>query len=282
MSHSGKTIVAGIIGWPVAHSRSPLLHGHWLEEKKIDGAYIPLPVSSENFKDALRALPKLGFAGVNVTIPHKQAAFEAVDKTDEIATQTGAVNTVTIQNDGQLLGTNTDVFGFLQNLDAGAPQWRSLGGPVAVLGAGGAVRAVCAALQSVALDNIRLVNRTREKAENISQIFGGNIDVVSWDERHDALADCALLVNGTSLGMSGQQPLDLKLDALPVDAVVTDIVYSPLKTPLLKNAEDRGNPIVDGLGMLIHQARPGFAAWFGALPEASEEIRNLLIRDLEL
>ena len=270
--------MAGIIGWPVAHSRSPRLHGHWLERYGIDGTYLPLPVPPGKVGEALAALPLLGFAGVNVTLPHKQAALAAMDRVDAQARRIGAVNTVVVV-DGALIGSNTDAFGFIAGLDADAPDWRR-DRPAVVLGAGGAARAVIVGLQDSGVAEIRLCNRTRAHAESVVGDLGNDVVVVAWDERHQALAGAGLLVNTTTLGMDGKPALVIALDALDGDAVVTDIIYVPLRTELLRHADERGLKTVDGLGMLLHQACPGFAAWFGRQPEVDEELRRVVLADL--
>ncbi len=274
---SGRSRIAGVMGWPVAHSRSPRLHGYWLWQYGIDGAYVPLPVRPEQFAAALRALPMLGFAGVNVTVPHKEAALGAVDRSDSAARRIGAVNTIVVALDGTLDGRNSDGFGFTENLRAGVPGWSPKAGPAVILGAGGAARAVAVALLDGSVPEIRIVNRTTERAERLSGDIGGPFRVYGWADRANALGDAALLVNTTTLGMSGQPPLVLTLDRLPTTAVVNDIVYSPLETALLAAAKARGNRVVDGLGMLLHQARPGFAAWFGVEPAVTPELRRFVL-----
>jgi shikimate dehydrogenase len=265
------------MGWPVAHSRSPRLHGYWLRAYGIDGAYVPLPVRPEQFATALRALPMLGFAGVNVTVPHKEAALAAVDRSDSTARRIGAVNMVVITSDGTLDGRNSDGFGFRENLRATAPEWSPKAGPAVILGAGGAARAIAVALLEAGAPEIRVVNRTVERAERLSREIGGPFRIYGWGDRTSALIDAALLVNTTTLGMSGQPVLELGLDRLPTTAVVNDIVYSPLETVLLAAAKARGNPVVDGLGMLLHQARPAFAAWFGVEPAVTPELRRFVL-----
>lgn len=276
MTISGKAKLAGVMGWPVAHSLSPRLHGYWLEHHRIDGAYVPLAVPPEKFVVALRTLPTLGFAGANVTVPHKEAALAAVDRVEPLAERIGAVNTIVIEADGALEGRNTDAFGFVANLDEGAPGWRKTAGPAVVLGAGGAARAVVAALVDLGIA-VRLVNRTTERAQALAEAIGDNIDIVPWSRRTDALDGAGLLVNTTTLGMTGKPALDLALDPLPKTATVNDIVYAPLRTELLQAAAARGNRTVDGLGMLLHQARPGFAAWFGVEPEVTAELRAFVL-----
>ena len=281
MTISGKACVAGVLGWPVSHSRSPLLHNYWLAEYGIDGAYVPLGVEPSRFEFALRALADLGFSGANVTVPHKEAACRLVDELDPAAKRIGAVNTIVVGAGGRLVGTNTDGFGFVTAIQQVVPRWNPQVGPAVVIGAGGASRAILAALQDAGTPEIRLVNRTSARADSLAIEFGPPVTPVRWDERGDALGDAMLVVNTTSLGMAGNPPLDLPLDSLPDDAVVDDIVYVPLRTPLLAAAAARGNPVVDGLEMLLHQARPGFAAWFGREPEVSAALRAFLIKDLE-
>lgn len=276
-----STIRAGVMGWPVAHSRSPLIHGYWLRQYRIDGRYEALAVPPDDFERVFRALPAEGFAGVNITLPHKEAAFRACDEIDGLACRLGAVNTVVVGKDNRLRGTNTDGYGFMENLRAGAPGWRPDAGPAVVLGAGGAARAVVAALIDAGVPRLRLLNRTAARAALLAKELGGPVEVCDWSTRGEALDGAALLVNTTTLGMAGAPPLELDLGALPIEAVVTDIVYTPLMTPLLRNATRHGNKVVDGLGMLLHQARPGFRAWFGVEPVVSPELRSLVIADIE-
>ncbi len=280
VTNSGKTKLAGVIGWPVSHSRSPRLHGFWLNSYGIDGAYLPLAVRPEQARDAIRALPFLGFAGANVTLPHKAAALSAVDRVTAQARRIGAVNTIVVAADGTLDGSNSDGFGFLENLRQSAPQWQPGQGPAVLLGAGGAARAVAAALVDAGVPELRLVNRTAARAEQLARDIGGPIKPCVWEQHGVALKDAALLVNSTTLGMKGQPPLDIDLQPLPPTAVVYDIVYVPLETPLLAAARARGLATVDGLGMLLHQARPGFAAWFGVEPVVSPELRSFILADL--
>jgi shikimate dehydrogenase len=277
---SGKAKLAGVMGWPVGHSRSPRLHGYWLKQYGIDGAYVPLPVKPENVAAALRGLASLGFAGCNVTVPHKVAVMQLVDRVDANARRMGAVNTVVVAADGKLEGSNTDAFGFIESLRQQAPAWRAAAGPVVVLGAGGAARAVLVALIDAGAAEIRVVNRTASRAEALVADLGGPVQVRGWGERDAALDGAALLVNTTTLGMSGQPALDIDLARLPPWAAVNDIVYAPLETPLLRVARQRGNIGVDGLGMLLHQARPGFHAWFGTDPAVSAELRAYVAEGL--
>ena len=272
---TGAAKKAGVVGWPVEHSRSPRLHGWWLQLYDVDGAYIPLPVRPDDLETAIRALPKLGFAGCNVTLPHKQAMLQVVDEIDPVARRIGAINTVVVDADGKLTGSNTDAFGFIEALREAVPNWRP-NGPCVVLGAGGAARAVIVSLLDAGASELRLLNRTRDKAEELATL-DPRIQVADWSERASALAGATLLVNTTSLGMVGNAELELALDDLPVDALVNDIVYTPLYTSLLDRAMARGNRIVDGLGMLLHQARPGFAAWFGIEPAVSADLRHYVL-----
>jgi shikimate dehydrogenase len=247
-------IRAGVMGWPVEHSRSP----------------------PEGFRAALSALAEKGFAGCNLTLPHKEAALAIIDHVDASARRIGAVNTIVVRGDRSLEGRNTDSFGFIENLRAGAPDWRTDRGAAVVLGAGGAARAVVAALVDAGVPELRLLNRHRARAESLAAALGGNIRVLDWEARSRSLAGAALLVNTTSLGMHGAPPLGLTLDALDPAAAVNDIVYAPLETPLLAAARRRGNTAVDGLGMLLHQARPAFAAWFGIMPEVTPDLRRTI------
>jgi len=278
MTLSGRTKLAGVMGWPVAHSRSPRLHGYWLQHYEIDGAYVPLPVRAEAFEHGLRSLADLGFRGVNVTVPYKEAALAACDQVEDSGHRLGAVNTI-VMGDGRLRGFNSDGFGFIENLRQGAPQWQAQKAPAVVIGAGGAARAVVAALIDAAVPEIRLVNRTRARADAVAKDLAGPVQVLDWPERGRALSEAGLLVNATSLGMTEQPPLELHLADLPRAALVSDIVYAPLETPLLAQARARGNVVVDGLGMLLHQARPGFEAWFGVAPEVTPELRRFVLAD---
>jgi len=269
--------LAGVMGWPVAHSRSPVIHNHWIEEHQLRGAYVLLPVQPEKLEQALRALPVLGIAGCNLTIPHKIDAMGIVDHIDALGQRIGAVNTIVVNADGSLSGRNTDAFGFIQSLYEAGSGWKPVDGPACVVGAGGAARAVVTGLLDEGVTEIRLTNRSDAKAIDMAQEFGSRVKAVPWAERHDALEGVALLVNTTNQGMHGQGPLDLRLDALPVTALVSDIVYVPMETPLLAAAASRGNPTVNGLGMLLHQARPAFEAWFGPLPSVSPALMQKIL-----
>ena len=271
---SGNARLAGVMGWPIGHSLSPRLHGFWLETLNIDGAYVPLAVAPENAVTAISSLPKLGFKGINITVPHKETAMAAVDTLDDLARRIGAVNTIVFDEDGKSHGTNTDGYGFLENIRQQVPDLDFTNGPAMVLGAGGAARAVIVALLDAGVSEVRLTNRTQERAASLANDVGDKIKTIPWEQRADSLADVSLLVNTTTLGMTGQPALELCLDRLPSSACVNDIVYAPLETTLLSMARERGNAVADGIGMLLHQARPGFKAWFGQDPKVTDALRN--------
>jgi len=264
---------ACVIGWPVEHSRSPLIHRYWLAEYGIDGAYEKEAVRPEELADFLRSLGAHGYAGANVTLPHKEAALKLAAVADEAARAIGAANTLWLDQAGRLCAGNTDAYGFTTNLEAQAPDWNSGRRPAMVLGAGGAARAILHGLQTEGASRIFIANRTSGRAKDLAKEFGPSVTVVDWADRAQALAGCGLLVNATSLGMTGKEPLDLDLAALPADAAVADVVYSPLDTGLLAAARARGHRTVDGLGMLLHQAVPGFERWFGVRPKVTRELR---------
>ena len=279
---------AGVIGWPVKHSRSPKLHGYWLKQYGLKGRYDLLPLPPEDLGEFLTALKRSGkaenFRGVNVTLPHKEAVLPYLDEIDDAAKRIGAANTLILREDGSLYGQNTDGYGFLQNLRESQPNWQPQAGPGIMLGAGGGARAICVALLDAGLPALTIVNRNMERAETLAQALNDGLDdprvsVADWERRADLLEGAGLLVNSTSLGMTGQPPLDIALDGLPRSALVTDIVYAPLETGLLAAARARGNPVVDGLGMLLHQGRPGFAAWFGQWPEVTPGLRDAVLAD---
>lgn len=272
---SGTARLAGITGWPVSHSRSPRLHGFWLERHGIDGAYLPLPIDPADFPAAIRGLMSSGFAGVNVTIPHKIAAFAICDEVDCSARRAGAVNTLVFEA-GRIRGSNTDGWGFLENLRAHGVD--PAAGPALILGAGGAARAVAAVLLERDV-RVTMANRTRSRAEALARELPG-LTIIDWGARDHALADQALLVNTTSLGMAGHPPVEIDLDRAARGLTVADIVYVPLETPLLAAAHARQIRAVEGLGMLLHQAVPGFQAWFGVEPAVDDALRRFVAADL--
>jgi shikimate dehydrogenase len=271
---------ACVIGWPVEHSRSPMIHRYWLSLYRIDGSYEKEAVPPEEAKAFMRSLSSHGYVGANVTLPHKLVALEAADVKDEAARAIGAANTLWLDAAGRLNAGNTDAYGFMTNLDGEAPRWNEGKRPVVVLGAGGAARAVLYGLLQAGASKVLLANRSRVRAEDLALAFPPRVEVVEWEARDRALAGCGLLVNTTSLGMTGQAPLAIDLGALPRDAVVADIVYSPLETELLTTARKRGNIAVDGLGMLLHQAVPGFERWFGVRPEVTPELKAFVAASL--
>lgn len=271
---------ACVIGWPIVHSRSPSIHRYWLKRYDIDGTYDRVAVRPNELAGVIETLRGDGYRGLNVTVPHKEAVLDLVNEADEVAHAIGAANTLWFE-DGLLLATNTDAYGFIANLSAEAPGWRNLGAPVVVLGAGGAARAVVKGLISEGVREIRLMNRTRERAQLLARHFGAMISVHSWRARDRAIAGSGLLVNTTSLGMMGARPLDIEIGELVANAIVADIVYAPLETGLLRQAQAMGFRTVDGLGMLLHQAIPGFEKWFGVRPEVTPELRDHIIADLE-
>ncbi len=281
MSHVDRLLLAGVIGWPIMHSRSPMLHNHWFEKNNLVGRYIPLAIEPKNLEAALRGLHPLGFAGVNVTIPHKQAVIPFLDEVSLAAQRIGAVSCIHARPDGALIGSNNDAHGFIRNVQVSFPHWRANAGPITVIGAGGGSRAVCFGLLSEGATEIRLVNRSLEKAQAIAHDLGGAIKPLPWSERHQALGGVQMVVNTTSLGMVGQEELDLNLQDLSADALVSDIVYIPLETTLLKTARLRGNPTLNGLGMLLHQGPLAWKVWFGIEPEVTPELRALLEKSIQ-
>ncbi|MCP4936902.1 MAG: shikimate dehydrogenase [bacterium] len=271
---------ACVIGWPIKHSRSPMIHGFWLRQHGIEGDYVKCAVEPDALADFLGNLERNGFGGCNVTVPHKEAAFKLADVVDEAASAVQAANTLWLA-DGKLHASNTDVYGFMTHLEQSAHAWHEPGRPVALLGAGGAARAILYGLHQAGVKEIRLFNRTKSRAEELKAFYESGVSVVNWNERHEGLKDCTLVVNSTTLGMDGSSALDLSLDALPADGVVADIVYAPLETDLLAAARQKGCRTVDGLGMLLHQAVPGFERWFGVQPQVTNELRDLIVADLE-
>jgi shikimate dehydrogenase len=276
MTHPDRFLLAGLMGFPVMHSRSPKLHNYWLAQHGLTGTYLPLAIKADGLRAALRALPALGFAGCNLTIPHKEAALGMVDRVDPLAHRIGAMNCVVVAPDGSLEGQNHDAFGYIESVREAHPDWRADTGPIVVIGAGGGARAVLVSLVDQGAREIRLVNRTLARGKALAGDLGGPIRPLSWEQREAALEGAAMLINATNQGMLGEPPLDLALDRLPVSALVSDIVYIPRETALLAAARRRGNATVNGLGMLLHQARPAFHAWFGIMPEVTPELRAMI------
>ena len=274
MAH--RFLLAGVMGWPVTHSRSPMLHNYWFRQHGLAGTYVPLAIRPEHLAAALRGLHPLGFAGVNVTIPHKQEAMKVVNEVDALARSIGAISCVIVKPDGSLAGTNNDCYGFIHAIRREQSGWRPDAGAVAVIGAGGGSRAVCYGLAREGAKEIRLLNRTFARAKRIADEFGEPIKALPWEQRHEVLEGAAMVVNTTSCGMVGQPALDIKLDKLPKSALAADIIYIPLETPFLAAARKRGNRTVNGLGMLLNQGRPAWKAWFGIEPEVTSELRELV------
>lgn len=275
-------IIAGVAGDPISHSLSPRLHGYWLKKYNIKGEYRPFHVPDDQLQSFLKNLNKYNISGLNLTVPHKEKGLQLVDKVDKIAERIGAVNTIYFDQENNLIGTNTDGYGFLKHLKKSVPMWKSKKGAALIIGAGGAARAVIISLLDDGVPEIRICNRTLKRAEKLQkEINDKRVKVVMWDNRSETLHDISLLVNVTTLGMTGQSELDLPLDRLPKSAVVYDIVYNPLETPLLKEAKLRGNITVDGLGMLLHQAVPGFKAWFGIEPEIDKDLSAYMLKALQ-
>ena len=276
MANPERFLMAGVMGWPVMHSRSPMLHNYLFNQYKLAGTYVPLAIRPEGLAAALRALHPLGFSGCNLTIPHKQQAMTIVDEVDTVAKSIGAISCVVVRPDGTLAGSNNDCYGFIQNLKQAIPGWRADAGPITVIGAGGGSRAVCYGLAQEGAREIRLVNRTFARAQGIATEFGGPIKAYPWEQRHDLLEGVAMAVNATSQGMVGNPALDIRLDKLASSALAADIIYIPLETPFLAAARQRGNRTLNGLGMLMHQVRPAWKAWFGIDPEMKAELRALV------
>lgn len=278
MTDHPRIPLAGVIGSPIAHSRSPLLHTHWLRTYGIAGHYIPMDVAQSDLKEVLHALPRAGFVGCNVTIPHKESVLALADIVTDRAALIGAANTLIFRSDGKVHADNTDGHGFMANLRQNAPSWRPASGPAAVLGAGGAARAVITALLDAGVPQIRIANRTRARADVLRSEFGARIVVHDWVQAGNMMEGAATVVNTSSLGMTGKPDLKVPLDALSPDAVVTDLVYTPLRTAFLHAAADIGCVTVDGLGMLLHQAAPGFERWFGRRPEVDQRARDAVLQ----
>jgi shikimate dehydrogenase len=273
-----KIPLAGVIGSPIAHSKSPQLHGHWLKTYGIAGHYIPMDVASDDLAAVIKTLPKMGFVGVNITIPHKETVLSIADLVTDRAILIGAANTLIFRKDGKIHADNTDGYGFLENLKTGAPGWQPKAGPAAILGAGGAARAVIASLLDAGVPEILLSNRTRVRAEKLQSDFGSRVRVMDWVQAGNMIEHASLVVNTTSLGMIGKGEMRVPLDGLNQGTVVTDLVYAPLKTHFLETAEQMGCVTVDGLGMLLHQAVPGFERWFGKRPEVDRATRAAALR----
>ncbi len=269
--------LAAVIGSPIAHSRSPRLFRHWLRKYGMPGHYIPMEVPAERLEETMRLLPDLGFVGLNVTIPYKEKVMEIADQVSDRATLIGAANTLIFRKDGLIHADNTDGYGFVENLRQSAPDWQPEAGPATVFGAGGAARAVVASLLDVGVPEIRLTNRTRPRAEKLREDFGNKVQVYDWVQAGNIVEGCATVVNTTSLGMTGKPELRVPLDAIGPDMLVTDLVYTPLETRLLREAKEQGAQTVDGLGMLLHQAVPGFERWFGIRPEVDEATRRAIL-----
>ena len=269
--------VVAVLGYPIHHSKSPKMHGYWLDQAGASGYYVPLEIHPDNFEEALKNMPKLGFRGANVTIPHKERALEIADFVSKRAQRIGAANTLYFDVDGKIHADNTDGYGFITNLKKGAPEWNAKTGSALILGAGGAARAILDALITEETPIIYLTNRTKERALDLASEFGNGIEVLDWDKKNSVLAEVKTLINATSLGMNGEGDLGLDFSQLTGAMTVTDIVYTPLETDLLKHAKQRGCTCVDGLGMLIYQGVPGFSNWFGENPKVTDELRELLL-----
>ena len=274
MTSPDRFLLAAVMGWPIFQSRSPIVHNFWFAEHGLAGSYVPLAMPPERLEAALRALPTLNFSGCNLTIPLKQDAMRIVDEVDITAKKIGAISCVVVRKDGSLWGSNNDWYGFNHNILEFVPEWRADAGPIVVVGAGGAARAILYGLMERGAREIRLCNRTQARAQTLAQEFAGPINVVPWEQRHDALDGAAMLVNATSQGMIGQQPLDLRLDKLPKSALVNDIIYIPRETPLIIAAREHGNRTITGLGMLLHQGIPAWKAWFGIEPKVTAQLRT--------
>jgi len=272
-----KIPLAGVIGSPISHSKSPALHRHWLKINGLKGFYIPMDVSRDNLLDVIRTLPQMGFVGVNITIPHKEAVLEIADLVTDRAALIGAANTLIFRKDGKIHADNTDGYGFIENLRNGASDWQPKTGPAVVFGAGGAARAVIASLIDVGVSEIRLSNRTRNRADVLKKEFGAKITVYDWVKAGNMMDGAATVVNTTSLGMVGKPEFRIPMDGLSEDAVVTDLVYAPLDTPFLRKAREMGCTTVDGLGMLLYQAVPAFERWFGTRPVVDDALRNVVL-----
>jgi shikimate dehydrogenase len=275
-----RFLLAGVMGWPIGHSRSPKIHNYWMTQHGLEGTYVPLGIAPDRLEKALRALPALGFAGCNLTIPHKETALRFLDRVEPDAERIGAVNCVVVESDGSLTGKNYDGYGFVASVRAEAPNWRASAAPSVVIGAGGGARAIVAGLIEAGSREVRIFNRTEERAQALAADFGRLVTAYPWSQRNAGLAGAGLVVNTTSQGMIGTLPLDISLNAAPPTALVADIVYVPLETPFLASARGQGLTAIDGLGMLMHQARPAFRDWSGVMPEVTPALRALVAATL--
>ena len=277
-----KFYMAGVMGWPVMHSRSPMMHNYWMKQQGMKGTYVFLGIKPEGLESALRALHPLGFSGCNLTIPHKLDAMTMVDEVDDTAIKIGAISCVIVREDGTLSGTNNDWLGFLGNLKHQQPDWRADSGPCTVIGAGGGGRAVVYGLLEEGAKEVRLVNRTQHNAERIAEDFNGPISVYPWKERNSLLEGAATVINVTNQGMVGEASLDITLEKLAPDALAADIIYTPLESPFLTAAAKRQNKTVNGLGMLLHQGPPAWKRWFGIEPTITNELRGMMEQSILL
>jgi len=273
----GEFALAGVMGWPIAQSRSPIIHNYWIKKYSLNGRYVPLAVRPEWLTDAIRGLPALGFRGCNLTMPHKQLAMKMVDSLTETAKRIGAINCIVVGDDGKMSGTNNDGNGYALSVQEAAPKWNPSDGPITILGAGGAARAIIVAMLERGAKDILLINRTFERAQALAKDFGPVIKPIAWEKRNDVIADIALLTNATNQGMLGKPALDILLDKLSRKTLVSDLIYAPPETPFLSAAKKRGNITINGLGILLHQARPAFQAWFGILPELTSDLRATIM-----
>ena len=275
---AGDFVLAGVMGWPISQSRSPVLHNYWIQQYQLNGRYVPLAVKPENLGDAIRGLRALGFRGCNLTMPHKQMAMTMLDSVTDTAKRIGAVNCIVVEPDGKMWGTNNDGNGYYLSLLEVAPDWKPSNGPICILGAGGAARGLLVTLIENGAKEIRLINRTFDKAEALAKAVDPRIvKAIVWEKRADVIADVALLTNATNQGMVGKPAFDISLDKLSKQTLVSDLIYTPPETPFLAAAKARGNVTVNGIGMLLHQARPAFKAWFGVMPEITQGLRDAVM-----
>ncbi len=278
MTDENRIPLAGVIGSPISHSKSPRLHGHWLNRYGINGFYIPMDIAQSQLGEILKVLPKMGFVGVNVTIPHKETVLELADLVTDRAALIGAANTLIFRRDGKLHADNTDGYGFVENLRQNAPSWKPKAGPAAVIGSGGAARAIVASLLEIGVPEIRISNRTRNRVDALRTEFGAKLSVYEWVQAGNMMENAVTVVNTSSLGMVGKPDFRVPLDGLSPKAVVNDLVYTPLQTTFLQHAAEIGCTTVDGLGMLLHQGAPGFERWFGKRPEVDDDLRQVMLR----